>query len=71
MTKQIVQPFKIVMARIKNEKQYQIMLKRVENLMNIVKEDTLSDNPDFIELDLLADLVEEYEMEHYPIGKPS
>jgi HTH-type transcriptional regulator/antitoxin HigA len=59
------------MARIKNEKQYQIMLKRVENLMDIVKEDTPVDDPDFIELDLLADLVEEYGMEHYPIGKPS
>jgi len=59
------------MAKIKDEKQYQIILKRVEALMDIVKEDTPSNDPDFVELDLLADLAEEYEMEHYPVGEPS
>jgi len=59
------------MAKIKDEKQYQIILKRVETLMDIVKEDTPPSDPDFVELDLLADLVEEYEMEHYPVGQPS
>ena len=56
------------MAKIKDEKQYQVILKRVEKLMDIVKEDTPPNDPDFIELDLLADLAEEYEMEHYPVG---
>lgn len=59
------------MAHIKDEKQYQVMLKRVESLMEIVDEETPSDDINFVELDLLADLVEEYEMEHYPIGMPS
>lgn len=59
------------MAKIKDKKQYQIMLKRVEMLMDVVKEDTPSNSPDFIELDLLVDLVEEYEMEHYPVEQPS
>ena len=59
------------MAKIKNEKQYQIILKRVEALMDIVTEDTPSNDPDFVELDLLADLAEEYEMEHYPVGQPT
>jgi HTH-type transcriptional regulator/antitoxin HigA len=59
------------MARIKNEQQYQAMLQRVEALMDVVQEDTPITDPDFIELDLLADLVEEYETEHYPIGQPS
>ena len=59
------------MAKIKNEKQYQIILKRVEALMDIVKEDTPANAPDFVELDLLADLAEEYEMEHYPVGQPT
>ena len=58
------------MAKIKNEKQYQIILKRVEALMDIVTEDTPSNDPDFVELDLLADLAEEYEMEHYPVEEP-
>ena len=59
------------MTRIKDEKQYQIILKRVETLMDIVQEDTQPTNPDFVELDLLADLVEEYEIEHFPVGQPS
>jgi len=59
------------MARIKDEKQHEGLLKRVEYLMEVVREDTPKDNPDYIELDVLADLVEEYEMEHYPVGTPS
>ena len=59
------------MAKIKDEKQYQIILKRVEALMDTVTEDTPPNDPDFVELDLLADLAEEYEMEHYPIGEPA
>jgi len=55
------------MAKIKNENQYQIILKRVEKLMDIVTEQTPTNNPDFLELDVLADLTEEYEMEHFPI----
>jgi len=59
------------MAKIKDEKQYQIILKRVEELMNVVKEDTSPNDPDYVELDLLADLAEEYEIEHYPVGQPT
>jgi HTH-type transcriptional regulator/antitoxin HigA len=59
------------MAQIKDEKQYQSILKRVETLMEIVTEETSLDDPNAMELDLLADLAEEYEMEHYPIGIPS
>ena len=58
------------MAMIKDEKQYQVILKRVEELMDIVTEETPSSDPNFVELDLLADLAEEYEMEHYPVGQP-
>ncbi|OAV65524.1 conjugal transfer protein TrbA [Bacteroidales bacterium Barb6XT] len=59
------------MAKIKGEKQYQLLLKKVEELMEIVNENTSENDPDFIELDVLADLVEEYETEHYPIAVPS
>ena len=59
------------MAKIKDENQYQIILKRLEELMDIVSEETPSSDPNFVELDLLADLAEEYEMEHYPVGQPS
>ena len=59
------------MAKIKDENQYQIILKRVEELMDIVTEETLPSDPNFVELDILADLAEEYEMEHYPVGMPA
>ena len=59
------------MAEIKNEYQYQIILKRVEELMDIVTEETPSSDQNYVELDLLADLAEEYEMENYPIGLSS
>ena len=58
------------MAKIKDENQYQIILKRLEELMDIVTEETASSDPNFLELDLLADLAEEYEIEHYPVGQP-
>jgi len=59
------------MAKIKDENQYQIILKRVEELMDIVTEETPFNDPNFLELDLLADLAEEYEMEHYPVDQPA
>jgi len=59
------------MAKIKDENQYQIILKRLEELMDIVTEETSSSDPNFVELDLLADLAEEYEIEHYPVGQPT
>jgi len=59
------------MAKIKDENQYQIILKRLEELMDIVTEETQASDPNFLELDLLADLTEEYEMEHYPVDEPS
>ena len=57
--------------KIKNEEQYQALLQRVDELLNIVNEDTPKNDPNFIELDLLADMVEEYEIHHYPITKPT
>ena len=39
--------------------------------MDIVTEETPSNDPDFVELDLLADLAEEFEMEHYPVEQPA
>jgi HTH-type transcriptional regulator/antitoxin HigA len=53
------------MAKIKNEKQYQVILKRVESLMEIVTEDTPPTDSNYIELDLLSDLAEEYAIEHH------
>lgn len=59
------------MAQIKTEHQYKMLLKKIEALMDIVDDDTPQTDSNYIELDLLTDLVEEYEIEHYPIGTPS
>lgn len=50
---------------IKNEKQYQAYLKRMNEIFN-AKEGT----PESDELDMLALVLEKYEEEHYPIDAP-
>lgn len=59
------------MTKIENETQYQITLKRVEELMLGLPEDTPADDPRMVELTLLGNLVADYDEEHFPIGKPS
>ena len=59
------------MAQIKTEEAYRAALKRVEYLEDIVTDDTLVNDQYALELDMLVDLIEEYEDIHYPIGKPS
>jgi len=70
MIKSTVQTFKI-MAKIKTEKQYRGASERVEELLKIVGNDTPIDDKYYIELDLLSDLVADYEEEYYPITAPS
>ena len=50
---------------IKTEIEYQKTLKRIENLF-----DAEQGTPEADELELLASLVEAYEMEHFPIEIP-
>lgn len=59
------------MVKIENETQYQGALKRVEELMLSLPEDTPKDDPAMVELELLGNLVADYDEEHYPIGTPS
>ena len=59
------------MAKIKSEAAYDAALKRIEYLEDFVDDETPSTDPNALELDMLIDLVEEYEAVHYPIGKPS
>jgi HTH-type transcriptional regulator/antitoxin HigA len=51
------------MTRIENEKQYKAACSRMEELLQIVGNDTSPDDRNFIELDLLSDLVADYEEE--------
>ena len=59
------------MVKIENETQYQGALKRVEELMLTLPEDTPKDDPAMVELELLGNLVADYDEEHYPIGSPT
>lgn len=70
MIKRIVQNFND-MAKIETEQQYNAACARVEELLQIVGNDTPTDDQNYIELDLISDLVADYEEEHYPIEAPS
>lgn len=59
------------MAQIKNEAAYRVALQRIDELLPLVDDTTPTNDKNYIELDMIADLVEEYEMEHYPISTPS
>lgn len=50
---------------IKNEKDYQAAIKRVEELWGVSKNSSEGE-----ELDLLISLIEFYEMKNYPIAPP-
>ena len=52
---------------IKNELQYNAIMKRIGELLQIVDDNTHESNPDYIELMILTDLVEAYEDMYYPI----
>lgn len=59
------------MAQIKNEAAYRAALKRIDELLPLVNDETPTDDRNYLELDMLSDMVEEYEDIYYPIGKPS
>ena len=59
-------------AQIKTEKEYEAAMARIEELLLLTwGDDVPADSPENIELNLLSDLVADYEDVHYPIGKPS
>lgn len=58
------------MAQIKSEAAYRAALKRIDELLPITGDDYPADDPNTLELDMLSDMVEEYEDIHYPIGTP-
>ncbi len=59
------------MTRIENEQQYRWALRRVEEILPKVTDETPLDDPYSIELDLLSGMVADYSDEHYSIGEPS
>lgn len=53
---------------ITRKEQYDWAIKRVEELLPMVSDDMPLDNPKLIELELLSNLVSDYEEANYPIG---
>lgn len=59
------------MTQIKTEVQYDKAVQRIEELLKVVGNETPEDDKYFVELDLLSDLVAEYEEQYYPVSKPT
>jgi HTH-type transcriptional regulator/antitoxin HigA len=59
------------MAQIKTEQEYRSLMSRIDELIEIVDDDTPKESKEYVELDIISGLVAEYEDIHYPIGKPS
>ncbi|HBN43135.1 MAG TPA: XRE family transcriptional regulator [Parabacteroides distasonis] len=51
--------------------QYKAACARIEELLKIVSNTTPEDDKNFLELDLISDLVSDYEEKHFPIETPS
>lgn len=58
------------MAQIKNEAAYEAAMARIEELLNVVTDDMPLTDPRMAELDMLSELVEEYEDINYPFPPP-
>lgn len=59
------------MGKIKTKEEYRVICERVEELLKVVGNDTSAQDKNYIELDLLSDLVADYEEENEPIEPPT
>lgn len=59
------------MTKIETKEQYEWAVKRVEELLPLVTDETQSNDPNSIELELLSNLVADYSEEHFALGEPS
>jgi len=57
------------MKMISNKIEYEAIMERVDELVEIVDDNTPLTDKNCIELDFLVELIVSYEKEHYPIGK--
>ena len=60
-----------IMARIKSKEQYERTLERIEELLLIVDNDTSLDDKNSVELELLSNLVADYEEAQMPVVQPT
>lgn len=59
------------MRTIKSKQEYKAVCERIEELLPQVSNDTKPSDKSYIELDLLSDLVADYEEVHEPILSPT
>lgn len=59
------------MTKIETKEQYDWAVARVEELLPLVTDETPSNDPRSIELELLSNLVADYSEEHFAIGSPT
>ena len=57
------------MTKIETKEQYEWALKRVEQLLSLVNDDTPRTDPNSIELELLSNLVADYSEVHSSLGE--
>lgn len=57
------------MVKIKNDIEYRAICQRVEELLPLTDDNTPMTDHRLIELDILSNLVADYEEEHFPIGE--
>lgn len=59
------------MRTIRNNEEYRAVSERIEELLKLVGNETPANDKNFVELDLLSDLVADYEEEHFPVTAPT
>jgi HTH-type transcriptional regulator/antitoxin HigA len=59
------------MAEINSEREYNVIIERIEELLPHVSNETPADDRYLVELDIISNLVEEYEDKYYPIEMPT
>ena len=57
------------MTKIENDSQYDWAMRRIEDLLSLVDDNTPETDPNSVELGLLSNLAADYEDEHYPIER--
>jgi len=55
------------MTKIENDKQYKVLMERIEELLPLVAEDTPMTDKKLVELELLSNLAADYDEAHFPI----
>ena len=59
------------MTKIENERQYKASMERIEELLTLVTDNTPLTDKKLVELELLSNLVADYDEAHYPIKTPT